>query len=207
MTDVTKARPSRRERKKHIVRSQIITHAIELFSTQGIDAVTVEQIADAADIGKGTVYNYFQTKEDIVVAFIVDLERQVQTQLEGFISSKRRLDTILADFVLHQFRMKEAHYRFVRVFLAEMFLRTEQFLPYMIEIQKAVDPPLEKLFRNLMDRGVIRADLDLQNIIFTFKTIHLGLTALWAIEGPPFRNAERTVHQGLKMFCEGIQRS
>ena len=77
----------------------------------------------------------------------------------------------------------------------------------MIEIQKAVDPPLEKLFRNLIDRGVIRADLNLQNVIFAFKTIHLGLTALWAIEGPPFRNAERTAHQALKMFCEGIQQA
>jgi AcrR family transcriptional regulator len=204
---VTKVVSSRRERKKQVIRSRIIESAIELCSARGIEAVTVEEIAEVADVGKGTVYNYFQTKEDIVVAFIVDLERKVQTQLEDFISSKRRLDTILADFVLHQFRLKEAHYRFVRVFLAEMFLRTDQFLPYMIEIQKAIDPPLEKLFRDLIERGAIRSDLDLPSLIFAFKSIHLGLTALWAVEGPPFRNAERTVHQTLRMFCQGIQRS
>jgi hypothetical protein len=90
--------------------------------------------------------------------------------------------------------MKEPHYRFVRVFLAEMF-----------EIQKVTDPPLEKLFRNLIERGSIRSDLNLENLIFCFKTVHLGLTALWAIEGPPFLNADSTVHQILKMFCEGIQ--
>src|SRR5215471_8675233 len=120
---------SRRERKKQVIRSGIIDSAIELFSTRGIEAVTVEEIADHADVGKGTVYNYFQAKEDIVVAFIVDLERQVQARLESFTSSKRKLDTILAEFVLHQFRMKEPHYRFIRVFLGQMFLRTEQFIP------------------------------------------------------------------------------
>jgi AcrR family transcriptional regulator len=197
--------PSRRERKKQVIRSGIIDSAIELFSTRGIEAVTVEEIADHADIGKGTVYNYFQTKEDIVVAFIVDLERKVQIELEKFISPRRRLDAILTDFILHQFRMKEPHYRFVRVFLAEMFLRTEQFLPYMIEIQKATDPPLEKLFGNFMERGTIRSGLSLENVIFSFKTIHLGVTALWAVEGPPFHGTERTVQQTMKMFCQGIQ--
>lgn len=146
-----------------------------------------------------------RTKESIVVGFILNLERKVQTELEDFISSKRRLDTILADFVLNQFRIKEPHYRFVRVFLAEMFLRTEQFLPYMIEIQKVTDPPLEKLFRSLIERGSIRSDLNLENLMFSFKTVHLGLTSLWAIEGPPFRHAESTVHQTLTMFCQGIQ--
>jgi TetR/AcrR family fatty acid metabolism transcriptional regulator len=197
----------RRERKKQAIRSRIIEAAIGLFSARGVDAVTVEEIAETADVGKGTVYNYFQAKEDIIVAFVVDLEQKVQEQLAEFVSSKRRLDTILADFVLHQFRLKEAHYRFVRVFLAEMFLRTEDFLPYMIEIQKVIDPPLEKLFRDLIERGVIRSDFEIESLIFAFKSVHLGLTALWAVEGPPFRNAERTVHQTLKMFSQGIQKS
>lgn len=207
MADIPAPKASRRERKKEASRAQIITSAVELFSTHGIDAVTVDQIAEAADVGKGTVYNYFQAKEDIVVAFIVDLERQVQSELESFTSSKRRLDTILAEFVLHQFRMKEPHYRFIRVFLGQMFLRTQQFIPYMLQIQQAVDSPLEKLFRNLRDRGAIRTDVNLQDLMFTFKTMHLGLTAVWAVEGPPFRNIERVVRDELKMFCEGIQRN
>ena len=95
----------RRQRKKDAVRSLILATAIELFSTHGIDEVTVEQIADAADVGKGTIYNYFQTKEDIVVAFIVDFERQVQSKLHSFTSSKRRLDAILTEFIRFQLQV------------------------------------------------------------------------------------------------------
>src|SRR5215471_8716970 len=100
MTEIAVRKASRRERKKEAARAQIIANAVELFSTHGIDAVTVDQIAEAADVGKGTVYNYFQAKEDIVVAFIVDLERRVQAELESFTSSKRRPDAILSEFVL-----------------------------------------------------------------------------------------------------------
>jgi AcrR family transcriptional regulator len=205
MSMVTKTTSPRRQRKKDAVRARIVATAIELFSARGIDDVKVEEIAETADIGKGTTYNYFKTKEDIIVAFIVDAERQVQAKLRRFTSSKRRLDAILTDFIRLQFHLKEPHYRFTRVFLAQMFLRTEQFLPYMIEIQKVVDPPLAALFDTLQARGIIRSDIKLQDLILSFKTIHLGLTALWAVEGPPFQATERLVEQEMKMFCEGIR--
>ena len=54
-------------------------------------------------------------------------------------------------------QLKEPYHAFVRVFLAQMFSRTEGFLPYMVEMQKYVDPPLESLFATLEERGAIAA--------------------------------------------------
>ena len=62
---------------------QIIAVAVELFSRDGLDSVTVDQIAAAADIGKGTIYNYFKAKEDIVVAFMAEMEEKVQAKAGG----------------------------------------------------------------------------------------------------------------------------
>jgi hypothetical protein len=87
-----------------------------------------------------------------------------------------------------------------------MFLRTEQFLPYMIEMQKAIDPPLEALFLGLQQRGLLRQDVHLGELILTFKTIQMGLSALWAIEGPPFRQTEKTLKLEMKLFCEGLKK-
>jgi hypothetical protein len=36
--------------------------------------------------------------------------------------------------------------------------------------------------------------------------MHLGLTALWAVEGPPFRQTVQTVRQQMQFFSEGIRR-
>jgi AcrR family transcriptional regulator len=196
---------ARRERKKSAVRSKIIDTAIDLFSKQGIAGVTVEQIADAADIGKGTIYNYFHTKEAIVMAYMVDMENKVQSDLHRFARSQGDLASILTAFLLFQFRLKQRHYLFVRVLLGQMFSATEHFLPYMVEMQKAIDPPHETLFRELQERRIIRRDVDLKQLIVAFKTIHLGLTGLWAIEGPPFKKAGEVLRLQMKLFSRGLE--
>jgi AcrR family transcriptional regulator len=182
-----------------------VSAAIRLFTRHGIEAVTVDQIAAAADVGKGTIYNYFQAKEDIIVAFMVDLERTVQARLRDFPSRRRSAAEVLIDFVQTQFRMKRPHHAFVRVFLGHMFLHTGQFLPYMAEMQQAIDPPLEALFGELQRRGAIHRDIALAELILVFKTVQLGLTALWTVEGPPFQQTARVVERGIKLFCKGLE--
>jgi AcrR family transcriptional regulator len=205
MTIVIPQPRARRERKKAAVRARILATAIQLFSRHGLDDVTVDQIAEAADIGKGTIYNYFATKEDIVVAFMVDVEARVQSKARRLVASQGPLESILAGFIRLQFRQKSPYHQFVRVFLGHMFIRTEQFLPYMVEMQKIVDPPLEELFLELQGRGLLRKDVHLPELILIFKTIHLGLSALWAIEGPPFRQTEKILKQEIRLFCEGMR--
>jgi AcrR family transcriptional regulator len=195
----------RRERKKAAARARIVAEAIKLFSRDGIEGATVEQIAEAADVGKGTVYNHFAAKEDIVVAFMADLEGKVQKKAARLSQSDEPLRVILAKFVNAQLRMKRPYHRFVRVFFGQMFGRTEQFFPYMAEMQKSIDPPLEALFGGLRTRGVIRPEPPLPDLILIFKTVQMGLSGLWAIEGPPFRATERAVELEMKIFCEGLE--
>ncbi len=85
-----------------------------------------------------------------------------------------------------------------------MFAHTEQFLPYMVEMQKAIDPPLEEMFRGLQERGLVRADIGIADLLMTFKTLHLGLTGLWAVEGPPFAGAAHILKQEVRVFCQGL---
>jgi AcrR family transcriptional regulator len=197
---------SRRERKKIAARARILSAAIDLFSRHGLDAVTIDEIATTADVGKGTIYNYFSTKEDIVVAFMADLEARMAPKISRFRPGKRQVHRALADYILLHFRLKEPYHAFVRVFLAQMFLDTERFFPYMVEMQKYIDPPLQALFHSLKERGELRADIEIPQLILSFKTMHLGLTALWAVEGPPFQHTAHAVRQQMQYFTEGILR-
>jgi AcrR family transcriptional regulator len=201
---ITVAQPGRRERLKAVVRARIIETAIDLFAARGLQAVTVDEIATRADVGKGTIYNYFQTKEEIVVAFMVEFERKVQDRVRG-LDLSRPLADVLVEFLRLQFKMKKPRHAFVRVFLGQMFLRTAEFLPHMAAIHKASLPPVETLFRELQRRGVVRADVEVPDLVSAFVTLHLGLTALWAVEGPPFRLADRAIVREVKFFCEGVE--
>ena len=65
------AKESRRvERKKAASKRKVITAAVELFNQHGVDNVTMEQIAEAADISRGTLYNYFPSKDAVVNAYL-----------------------------------------------------------------------------------------------------------------------------------------
>ncbi|MBP2471224.1 AcrR family transcriptional regulator [Crossiella equi] len=56
-----------RERKKRLTLEHIQRTAIRLFVERGFDAVTVTEVAQAAEVAVNTVYNYFPTKESLVL--------------------------------------------------------------------------------------------------------------------------------------------
>ncbi len=61
-----------RERKKQEVRRRIIAAATTLITENGLEATTMEDIAASAEVSVGTVYNYFGTKNALLLAGVED---------------------------------------------------------------------------------------------------------------------------------------
>jgi AcrR family transcriptional regulator len=68
MAEMKMATEGLRERKKRATRDAIFVTARRLFMEKGFDAVTVAEIARAADVSEKTVFNHFPTKEDLALA-------------------------------------------------------------------------------------------------------------------------------------------
>ncbi|HEY3743339.1 MAG TPA: helix-turn-helix domain-containing protein [Bryobacteraceae bacterium] len=56
-----------REKKRREVRERISNVATRLFAERGFDAVSVEEVARAAEVSKATVFNHFECKEDLLL--------------------------------------------------------------------------------------------------------------------------------------------
>jgi len=88
VNDISIGRPTadgkpmgRRERKKMDTRRRIFRAAFDLFTRKGFDATTVEEIAQRADVGKGTVFNYFPQKTAFLVAAYREWVELMQEEL------------------------------------------------------------------------------------------------------------------------------
>jgi AcrR family transcriptional regulator len=92
-----------RERKKQKTRESIQRTALRLFEKQGYEETTIEQIAAAVEISPSTFFNYFPTKEDVVlfdaydpVAIRMFLERPKDEPLN--VSLRKVLESLAAAF-------------------------------------------------------------------------------------------------------------
>ncbi|MCB1138747.1 MAG: TetR/AcrR family transcriptional regulator [Leptospiraceae bacterium] len=84
-----------RERRKATNRAAILDAATRVFTEMGYEASTVRDIVRASGLAAGTFYNYFQSKEDVLVCLVGDLSADVRLVVE----KARRKATNAREFV------------------------------------------------------------------------------------------------------------
>lgn len=193
-----------RERKKIDTRARILAAAGSLFARHGIEGVTVEQIAAAAGVGKGTVYNYFAAKEDIAGALLIELDRDALETMallpaDGM-SAEDALDTAAWSLLEH----KSGHREFVRAFLART-LAPGALTHDQLALQAMLDEALGGLFKRLLARSGTSPRHSIPDLIMSFKTMHFGLSAIWALEGPPFATARQLTRRHMTFLAKGLE--
>lgn len=76
---------SRKEREREFKKKEILDASIELFAQKGFITTTLDDIAEKSEFGKGTLYNYFASKEEIykaIIASIIENHRNEMNVLE-----------------------------------------------------------------------------------------------------------------------------
>ena len=86
-------------RKRNARRDALLNAASDLFSLRGFDAVTVSEIALAADLATGTVYNYFPTKTALLLALLsADLDAMLREINRGETAGEEPIEALLSVF-------------------------------------------------------------------------------------------------------------
>ncbi|GAA3155161.1 TetR/AcrR family transcriptional regulator [Planomonospora alba] len=98
-----------RERKKRETRQRISDIATGLFTARGFDDVTVAEIARAADVSVNTVFNYFATKEDLLLDRAPEVEELLARVFRERRPGEGVLDAVRRDFLD---AVDSGHYRY-----------------------------------------------------------------------------------------------
>jgi AcrR family transcriptional regulator len=112
---------SRREREKAQRRDDILQAARAVFFQRGFHTVTVDDIAAAAEVGKGTVYLYFDTKETILAHLLLEGLDMLVAELEAAYAAERRRAARtrlrhMAEAYLRFFQQNPEYYRLLMAF-------------------------------------------------------------------------------------------
>jgi AcrR family transcriptional regulator len=87
-----------REKKKEKTRKRIQDVSLQLFQTSGYEKTTMEKIASEAEIGVGTLYNYFPSKVDLLFSIIEGNIELYMSELEEIINNEMTLQESLHEF-------------------------------------------------------------------------------------------------------------
>ncbi|WP_299079348.1 TetR/AcrR family transcriptional regulator [uncultured Paraglaciecola sp.] len=155
-------------------RKDIAAACTELLLEKGLKNLTITEIAKTAGIGKGTVYDYFANKEEIVFEiirnFIAEHHQNLLSQNDKQTSTKQKI-IYLFDFFLSETNPYEKHLDFYREYLSitlsskcnpmvEFNRECSEFVRNILEdiIEEGIDKgEIKEISRNLID-GIIKAE-------------------------------------------------
>lgn len=100
---------------KEIRREQIIEKASELFAQRDFHAVQMDEIAEAANVAKGTLYNHFSSKEDLYISTIRTRLQNLADLLRTKYKSRDDPWKNMRSFVLHYEKFMIRHHHFFRI--------------------------------------------------------------------------------------------
>lgn len=152
-----------RSQKKQRRRDRIVEAAVEAFNRKGFSATTMQEIAKVADLAVGTLYNYFPSKNDLLVGIIegqmeeirkIDV-RELVRRLRTARSGAEVVSWILSTVVRKSFVLSKQNWR--EVFGAMAASRAE--LDRVVELDFEAIGLLAVLLRNMQNRGLVRKDL------------------------------------------------
>ncbi|MCH7733053.1 MAG: TetR/AcrR family transcriptional regulator [Candidatus Marinimicrobia bacterium] len=109
----------RKAREKKRKRNTILEAAEKLFAKEGYHTTTMDNVAEATDFSKGTIYLYFKNKDDL---FFTILDERLDThirELKERLSKTIDLKETIVELVTEQLTFFEKHHYFFRLTIAE----------------------------------------------------------------------------------------
>ena len=121
---------------------EILDASLSLFLEQGEDSVTVEMIADAVGIGKGTIYKHFRSKAEIYLRLMLDYERDLNELLH---SARLDQDKEALSRAYFEFRMRDPQRYRLFDLLEEKVVKSNQLPEMVAELHRIRASNFERL--------------------------------------------------------------
>ena len=191
-----------REQKKRRTKKAILDAAVELFGKNGFEKTSIAQLAEKAGVGKGTVYGYFKTKQDILYAFCEYELEYVHEQLTAASNEDEHILEQMLTIFMAEFEYVTRNPEFGRIYMQESLFPRKGFPAEYREAENRYFELIFPLIEKAQQRGELNATLEPLHICGHFFSLFLLVLHIWYTE---FINTEEAAEAMRTLFTQAIQ--
>ncbi len=184
-------------------KANVLDAALKLFVEFGFHNTPTSKIAKEAGISSGTLFYFYPTKDELVVALYLDIKAKLGCEITESISQETSFKQILKKYyttTLDWAKEHKAEFKFMGQFNSSPYLKkiAEE------EIQKYVKP-LKELLQNAIDEGVLK-NMDLE-ILFTLISGHtFSINQYLIISEPKESKREQIISETFDLLWQMISK-
>jgi AcrR family transcriptional regulator len=154
---------------------------MDLFARKGFAETTVEDITNAADLGKGTFFNYFPSKEHILLAFGEMQFGKLQAAFDEMRSKNVPVPVFMRSLGPRMTQEPIRNPAMIRILLQAFLTDDSKVREPMLELQNRVIGIHTEMIRIGQGRGEIRTDLPPEVIANVFRQTIFGTLLIWTL--------------------------
>lgn len=137
-----------RKRKKFQARQRILTAAAQQFECQGFANTSIADIMQAAGLSVGTFYNYFGSKEEVLLTLAKNLREDVEAEISAASAVNQSAAEILERCCICTARLIDENR-----FILPLFISASEHSDKPEQISQSLSPGFRELFEEIILRG------------------------------------------------------
>lgn len=203
----------RRKKEKENRKNSILKAARKLFFERGFKSVTVDLIAAKAEVSKGSIYLYFDSKEEIYTQILISANIERHKEIENFARQEGTASELLLKYArvyVDFFLDNNELFRILMTFMlhSENMNLTEEQNTQLIHTTNENIRTISEILQKGVDEGEFSSQIDIrqgQNAIWGLLN---GIISLYIYSGAPEKRSERihtTIQESLKVLIRGIK--
>jgi AcrR family transcriptional regulator len=193
--------PDRRQRRSADIRERLFRAALDLFAKKGFAETTVEDITDAADVGKGTFFNYFPGKDHILIAFSDMQIAKLQEAVNNMRQTHEPMPVFLSSLTVRMTAEPGRSPDIIRAIL-QANLSNSSVRNAMRENHKRAHGLFTQLVQVGQERGEFRRDLPASELAHVFRQTVIGTLLIWSVFGDA--SLPDRIHTALTVLWTGL---
>lgn len=197
-----------REKKKQDRQLRIKKAAIELFGTIGYEATTITKIAEKANLGVGTFYNYYKSKDQVLLSMISDKSEEFNIALDYAVKNRNSNILYSINLLVDIYYESFSTYSKLlwREFISNIFRNNTDIVNTIMDIDYLFVSKLKELIIHMKEDCVIKKDADELGTANTLYSIMLFQLIMYVLEeNMDIINSRRMLNDKFKVVISGLE--